>query len=181
MTLKQKMWLIAVAVSFSVLFILGATCDVTSVVTSDDGGGTQTDGSDSVDGDGAGTGDGGGSTSEEANPNSPCTDQTNIYVTYVNESSARIGFVENFEDEANHSLSSSSLILQAAGDQDATRDKCITCPWRAGIRNIRYIEDGETTTVPFPDDLYRGEFSCGDNITYVFKDNASVDTLVETP
>ena len=47
--------------------------------------------------------------------------------------------------------------------------------WTSGRRFSR------TVTVPFPPDLFREDFRCGDNITFVFKDNASVDTLVETP
>jgi hypothetical protein len=127
------------------------------------------------------TGNDGGTTSGGGNPNSPCPDNTNIYVSYVNESAARVVFVENFRDASNQVVSGSILALQAAGDPDDTQDKCITCPWQAGIRNIRYVQDGVTTSVPFPSDLLQGDFSCGDQITFVFQDDASVDVTAASP
>ena len=139
------------------------------------------DGSDVADDDDSTTGNDGGTTSGGGNPNSPCPDNTNIYVSYVNESAARVVFVEGFRDASNQVISGSILALQAAGDPDDTQDKCITCPWQAGIRNIRYVQDGVTTSVPFPSDLLQGDFSCGDQITFVFQDDASVDVTAASP
>ncbi|UCD28399.1 MAG: hypothetical protein JSV03_15145 [Planctomycetota bacterium] len=192
MTTKQRTWVIAVVVLSIGLMSLGTMCEMTAVIpqedgtgsgTGDDGGTTTGDDGGTTTGDDGGTttGDDGDTTTEEPNPNSPCPDQTNIYVSYVNESTARVGFIENFRDQAYQSLSASSLVLQAAGDSGATREKCITCPWQAGLRNIKYIQNGQSTWVQYPPDLFRGDFRCGDNITFVFKDNATVDTLVETP
>jgi hypothetical protein len=153
---------------------LGSVCDTTEVVISDGGGDGQVDGTDPNNG-------GGSDPGEEPNPNSSCEDQTDIYVSYVNESSARVGFVENFRDQAYNSLSASIHLLRAAGDPDAAKDKCITCPWQAGVRNITYIQDGESIKVTPPPDLYRGDFKCGDNITFVFKADMTVVTSVATP
>jgi len=155
------------------LLNLGAVCEMSVVVPQQEEDGTQVSGSD--------TGDDGGSTPIVGNPNSPCSDQTDIYVSFVNQSTAKVGFVENFRDEENHSLSAAIWVLQAAGDSGDTRNKCITCPWQAGIRNIKYILNGETTWVSYPEDLFRGDFTCGDNITFTFKENGSVETSVETP
>jgi len=139
------------------------------------------DGSGLANGDDSTTGNDGNTTSDEGNPNSPCTDKTNIYVSYVNKSSARVVFVENFRDSSNQVVSGSMMTLQAAGDADDTQDKCITCPAQAGIRNVRYVEDSVTTSVPFPTDLTQGDFICGDQITFVFQDGESVDVTVTTP
>jgi hypothetical protein len=169
---------------------LAVACSVTVVVPpADDGDGTELSGSDTTNGDGTSTGGGGstdgtddgGATSGDGNPNSPCADQTNVYVLYVNESAARVVFVENFRDDANQVVSGAILVLQAAGDADDTRDRCITCPYQAGIRNIKYAQDGAQTSVPYPDDLFRGEFRCGDQITFTFKASGSVSTSVTTP
>lgn len=115
------------------------------------------------------------------NPDSPCADQTNIYVSYVNRSSARVGFVESFRDQANQSLAASIYVLEAAGHSKDTRHKCITCPYQAGIRNVKYIRDGNQTAVPYPADLFSGAFRCGDHITFTFHENGSISTSVETP
>lgn len=164
-------------------------CEVTIVnLPPDNGDDTEVDGSDPTD-DGSGvaddgdsaTGDDGGTTSSEGNPDSPCADTTNIHVSYVNQSAARVVFVENFRDASNQVVSAKILALQAAGDPDDTQDKCMTCPWQAGIRNIRYVQDGVTTSVPFPSDLFQGDFSCGDQITFVFEDNASVHVTAQSP
>jgi hypothetical protein len=182
------------------LMCLGTGCYVNVMLPpSDDSGDTQVDGSDSSDSDGStATDDGGSGTADdgttdtgggadtdpgddEGNPNSPCPDQTNIYVSYVNESAARVVFVENFRDADNQVVSGSILALQATGDADSTLAKCITCPAQAGIRNIRYVLDGVTTYVDYPSDLFLGSFSCGDQITFVFKDGGSVESFAETP
>lgn len=157
-----------------------------TAVPPDDGSDTQTDGSTPSLPDEPPPTDGSPDTgtdpaAPEPNPNSPCENQTDIYVSYVNQSSARVVFVENFRDEANKALSSSILSLQVTGTSGDVRHRCITCPYQAGIRNIRYIRDGVTTAVPYPQDLFRGTFQCGDHITFVFTDNGSVETSVETP
>lgn len=181
------------AVLFALLFgmaSLTAGCSVTIInEVPDSGDDTQVDGTDPTGDDGSDSagdtdsaaGDDGDTTSTEGNPNSPCTDKTNIHVSYVNQSAARVVFVENFRDSANQVISSSILALQAAGDPDDTIEKCMTCPWQAGIRNIRYIRDGVTTLVTFPEDLFRGDFSCGDQITFVFQDDGSVSATATTP
>lgn len=178
-TLKIRM------MAFSVLMIglmsLVVGCDVTVInAPPGDGGDTEVSGSDVADDDNSTTGNDEGTTSDGGNPNSPCQDNTNIYVSYVNASAARVVFVENFRDASNQVVSGSMILLQAAGDPDDTLDKCITCPWQAGIRNIRYVLDGVTTLVPYPSDLLQGDFSCGDQITFVFQD-ASVDVTAISP
>jgi hypothetical protein len=166
---------------------VGTACNVTIEVSPDGGDNTQVAGSD------PGTTGGttpptGGSTNDQAtpgsdqgNPNSPCSDLTNVYVSYVNKSSARVGFVENCRDDAYGVLAASIFVLEAAGQAGDTQTKCIACPHQAGVRNIKYIRDGVQTAVPYPSDLMRGSFQCGDNITFVFNENGTVSTQVSTP
>jgi len=163
-------------------------CEVTLVMPEDDAGDTQVGGSDAGTDNTGGTGgtdvagDSTGDDNEgiEPNPNSPCADGTNIYVSYVNESSYRIGFVENFRDASNQVVSGSMVLLDAAGGANSTRNKCITCPAQAGIRNIKYVQNAVETAVPYPADLMRGAFVCGDHITFLFQ-AGGVSTSVETP
>lgn len=115
------------------------------------------------------------------NPNSQCADQTNVHVTYKNEASGRVSFVESFRDESYAVLAGSILVLEPAGTTDDTRSKCIACPNQAGIRNLQYMVNGAWISVPYPDDVFRGEFQCGDNITFIFNSNRSVSIQVETP
>ena len=178
-TLRIRM--MALSVLMIGLMSLAVGCSVTIVnEVPDNGDDTEVAGSDPTD-DGSGVADDGGTTSDDGNPNSPCPDSTNIYVSYVNQSAARVVFVENFRDASNQVVSAKILALQAAGDPDDTQDKCITCPWQAGIRNIRYVQNGVTTSVEFPSDLFQGDFSCGDLITFVFQDDASVDVTAVSP
>jgi len=115
------------------------------------------------------------------NPNSSCADTTDVEVVYVNASSARVVFVENFRDESYAVLSSKMLTLQAAGDSGDEISKCIPCPYQAGIRNIKYVEDSIVTSVSYPDDLYQPAFTCGDRITFTFGADSTVRTSVQSP
>jgi hypothetical protein len=118
---------------------------------------------------------------DPGNPNSPCPDPTNIYVTYKNEWSARVSFIEGFRDESYAVLAGAIYVLEPAGTAGDTQNKCITCPNQAGIRSVQYLRDGAWTFEPYPSDLFRGAFKCGDHITFVFKNDGSVTTQVETP
>jgi hypothetical protein len=186
-TLKNRMMVLSILTIG--LMSLGVGCSVTIVnELPDNGDDTEVGGSDPAD-DSSDSTDNGDSSSEddsdttptEGNPNSPCADNTNIYVSYVNQSSARVVFVENFRDSSNQPVSSKILTLQVAGDADDTLEKCMTCPWQAGIRNINYSRDGVMTVVRYPSDLFQGDFSCGDQITFIFQDDESVDVTASSP
>ncbi len=167
-----KKWIFTAAVLSAILTIWGFACTINVAPPSGDGGGSQTAG--------------GGSTTppdttpDEPNPNSPCSDGTNIHVTYVNESSAVVNFVEAFTDQAGASVSAKMVVLGAAGETPATASKCIPCPYRAAVRNISFTENG-TERIPVGPELTRGQFKCGDNITFVFKPDHSITVAAATP
>ena len=168
------------------LVCMGALCEVTIVNppadnTGETGGTGGTGGTGDPDGTGdLGDGDmGDGDTGDGGNPDSSCAHPTDIEVYYINESTARVVFVEYFRDSSNASIASSIHALKAAGDPDATVIKCITCPYLAGIRNIRYVEDGVTTYAPYPADLIRPAFACGNRITYTFGADGTVTASVQ--
>ena len=186
-TLRIRMMALSVLTIGLMSLVVG--CEVTIInALPDDGDDTEVsgsdpadDGSDVTDDGDSSSGDDDDATSDEGNPNSPCADKTNISVSYVNQSAARVVFVESFRDASYQVVSAKILTLQVAGDPDDTLDKCIPCPWQAGIRNIRYVQDGVTTLVPYPSDLFQGNFSCGDQITFVFHDDESVDVTAASP
>ena len=175
----RRIGIAAVAVVTVGLMSLGNGCSVTFVTppagdTTTDGSGTGGDGTST-------TGDDPATTPNQSNPNSPCADQTNIQVTYVNESTAIVTFVEAFVDDDGQFVSKNLILLKAAGDPSATDETCITCPARAGIRNIALNQDGQYTSATPPPDLSRGSFQCGDHITFTFAADKTVHTTVETP
>jgi len=155
--------------------ILNLGCTVNLVVPESGDAGTAS-GTDSTT-----TGNDAGTTTEESNPNSPCADKTNVYVSYVNQSSAQITFVESLRDESDRIVSAKMMLLQPVGDADANWDKCIDCPWKMGIKNLSFIEGGHTTKPSLPADLTRANFKCGDHVTFVFKTDYSVSATVVTP
>jgi hypothetical protein len=168
-----KVGIIAWAVLSVGLITLSAGCTVNLVVPPTDGQDTSGDQT-------ATTGTDPGTTANDSNPNSPCPDQTNIYVSYVNESTAIVTFVESFLDANQGAISKKIVLLRPAGDPQATVSKCIACPWQAGVHNISFAE-GETVRVPWPPDLFQGDFKGGDNITFTFKADYTIQTAVETP
>lgn len=166
---------LVIAVLWVALTIGGSGCSVTVVAPATDTAGDEG----STTGGGTTTGGDSSTTTNASNPNSPCPDRSNIYVSYVNESMSRITFVENFTDVNQQWVSAKMVVVGPAGDAGAKVEKCIACPWKAGIRNISYIEDG--IRAPAPADLSKGQFQCGDHITFTFKADHSISTAVETP
>jgi hypothetical protein len=175
----ERIGIAAVAVIMVVLMSFADGCSVTFVTPP--AGNTTTDGSGNG-GDGSSTtGNDPTTTPNESNPNSPCADQTDIQVTYVNESTAVVTFVEAFVDNDGQFVSKNLIQLKAAGNASATYETCITCPARAGIRTIALNEGGQYSSATPPPDLSRGSFKCGDHITFTVAADKIVHTTVETP